>query len=83
MKSCIDHINIIRRRLSSRIFHIVHHQSNTQNQSDLTLGSTIKLINQQEVPSTNNVKTTKNDNKNNKQNRQASFQDKNAPWTNW
>ena len=57
---------------------------NAPNASESTLGQQVSNVQQQEVPSTNTVRAPKNENhyNKNKQQRQAPFQVKNAPWTN-
>jgi rRNA processing protein Krr1/Pno1 len=76
--ACIDHLLLLEEDFLQDLPH--RPSPNTQNQSDLTLGQ--QLPNQQqEVPTVNNTKPARNENKT-KQHRQAPFQVKNAPWTN-
>ncbi|CAF1554582.1 unnamed protein product [Adineta ricciae] len=71
--ACIDHLLMLE---EDYVQDLPHRATGTQNQSDFTLGQT--LANTQEVPSASNSKPARNE----KKQRQAPFQVKNAPWTN-
>jgi hypothetical protein len=75
--ACIDQLLILEEDFLQDIPH--KQQNNLQVQNDSTFGQ--QLLNaqhqQQEVPSSNIIRSTKN---NNKQQRQAPFKVKNAPW---
>jgi rRNA processing protein Krr1/Pno1 len=76
--ACIDHLLMLEEDYLGDL--PLRSATNTQNQSELTLGQQLLNVQhqQQEVPSVNNVKPTRTD----KKQRQAPFQVKNAPWTN-
>ncbi len=79
--SCIEHLLM----LEDDYLQDLPYRSTTtiQNQNELILGQQLSTIQQQqqEVPTVNNVKSTRTDNKN-KKTRQEPFKVKNAPWTN-
>ncbi|CAF1136023.1 unnamed protein product [Adineta steineri] len=74
--ACIDHLLVLEEDYLGDLPYRTG--AATQNQNELTLGQQLTNTQQQEVPSTNNVKSSKND----KKQRQAPFLVKNAPWTN-
>jgi rRNA processing protein Krr1/Pno1 len=79
--ACIDHLLILEEDYLQDLPY--RPTANTQNQNELTLGQQLSNTQQQqqEVPTVNNVKPTRNENQT-KPKRQAPFQVKNAPWTN-
>ncbi|CAF0801048.1 unnamed protein product [Rotaria sordida] len=76
--ACIDHLLLLEEDYLQDLPY--RPTTNVQNQNDSILGQQSSNI-QQDRSTTNNVKVI-NENKNKKQQRQASFQVKNAPWTN-
>jgi hypothetical protein len=79
--ACIDHLLILEEDFLQDISY--KQQSNSQTQADLTFNQQLSNTQhqQQEVPSSNNLTIVKPTKNNNKQQKQASFQVKNAPWT--
>jgi hypothetical protein len=79
--ACIDHLLILEEDYLQDLPY--RPTANTQNQNELTLGQQLSNTQQQqqEVPTVNNIKPTRNENQT-KPKRQAPFQVKNAPWTN-
>lgn len=82
--ACIDHLLVLEEDYLQDLPH--RPSAGGQNSTESTLGQQLASAQhqQQEVPSVNNVKSTRNENKSRhqQQQRQAPFQVKNAPWTN-